>query len=166
MGGRIKATRPGGGISMNPGLNPDQLKLLMTGQEIKNQITHSYDVDPNRKTASGEPETLSGLWDYKVEEAKSPQGSKDPHGHTVPGAGVYESIKKHGYRGEPIVIREYHAPTGLVTGIYDGHHRVASAAKLEEEGQPVHIPVTHDFSGTNIDPWDIPISFSMFNSNK
>lgn len=124
---------------MNPGLNPDQLKLLMTGSEIKNQITYSPDVDPARATASGDPESLEGLWPYKLWEAKKPIDEVNLPGG---GHGVYDSLKEKGYQGNPIVLRH---SADLGTFITDGHHRVAAAAELDREGNSVYIPVEHRF---------------------
>lgn len=139
--GKIKAVRPGAGVSMDPGLNPDQLKMLMTGSELKNQITYSPDVKPDRLTPSGEPESLEGMWPYKLGEAKRPINSVNNPGDGY-GQGVYDSIKEKGYQGNPLVLR-HHPEKGKF--IEDGHHRVAAADALEQEGTPVYIPVVHQF---------------------
>lgn len=158
MSRRIKAVRPGAGISKDPGMNPDQLKLLMTGTELQRSITHSYDAPLDMEP--GDPKALGELWEQKTAEAKRREGSWGTHG-----AGVYDSIKQRGYQGEPIKLHDYDVFTnaGYMTparGIMDGHHRVAAAAALEKEGQQVYIPVEHVAQGE--DPWDKPITPSFF----
>lgn len=155
MSRRIKAMRPGGGVTKDPGMNPDQLKLLMTGSELQRSITHSYDAPLDMEP--GDPEALGELWEGKTYEAKQPRG--------VHGAGVYDSIKQRGYQGEPIKLYDYDVFTNAgytvpARGVMDGHHRVAAAAALEKEGQQVYIPVEH--VAQDEDPWDKPITPSFF----
>jgi hypothetical protein len=56
--------RPGAGISKDPGLNPDQLKMLMTGKELQRSITHSYDAPLDM--TPGDPTELNALWERKA----------------------------------------------------------------------------------------------------
>lgn len=133
-------------------IQPQQLKLFMTGGELKDNITYSGDTLPH--------ETLGDMWDRKVVE------SKEEYGH---GAGTYDSIQKHGWdpkdswdaKGIPI---RYSSRTGS-TRISNGHHRVAAAADIEEKtGKLTFFPLehgadpfTHPSTQTPVSP---PASFS------
>ena len=159
MSRRIKAVRPGAGISKDPGLNPDQLKMLMTGKELQRSITHSWDAPLDM--TPGDPTELNALWEKKTFEAKQPRG--------VHGAGIYSSLKSRGYEGAPLRLHDYNVFTNAgyevpARGVMDGHHRIAAAAALEDEGKQVYIPVTHEDSRIGGDDWDLPITPSMLES--
>lgn len=161
---RVKASRPGAGISTDPGLNPDQLKLLMTGSELQKTITHSYDAPLDMEP--GDASTLNDLWSRKEAESRRRPGEwLQPHG-----SGVYDSLKARGYEGEPLRLHDYNVFTDAgvhvpARGVMDGHHRVAAAAALEREGQQIYIPVVHQDSRLEDDDWDLPITPSMLESS-
>lgn len=123
----------------------DQLKLFMTGKEWKDVVNASSDATTGR---------LEEMWEQKEAESKAPAGSG------VHGSGVYESLKKQGYVGDistapRITFQE--GPGGTERREQgEGHHRVAAAAALEEEGHgPVFMPVnyadtTSGLTGTQI----------------
>jgi hypothetical protein len=137
---------------MSLGPQFEQLKMLMTGTEIKNRVEDSYDRNPLYSTSPyhdsyGDPiplqdagggdaiETMDEMWDRKLTESKQPQ-------YTTHGAGVYDSIKEHGFtRGASPITINMDSAKGVV--LNDGHHRVASAAALDKEGHENYIPVTH-----------------------
>lgn len=138
---RIKAVRPGAGVSKDPGLNPDQLKMLMTGSELMRTINYSADAEYYG-------ETIPDMWERKESESRSPIIAGIKPEYQRHGAGVYQSIKQKGYEGEPInlVLSNYEDPVrGQVKSsqVWDGHHRIAAAAALEKEGNQVYIPVEH-----------------------
>lgn len=143
---KAKAMRPGAGVTKDPGMNPDQLKMLMTGRELKNTITYSDDADEDG------PEGLRSMWDDKLDESKA-----SPNSGTH-GKGVYESLLSRGYEGRALTV--YHVDKD--TFVLDGHHRIAAAADLERHGKPIYIPVEHELSDIGSHYWDKPISFSMF----
>jgi hypothetical protein len=158
---RVKASRPGAGISKDPGLNPDQLKLLMTGSELQRSITHSWDGPLDM--APGDTKELNKLWERKEYEAKRSDYS-DEHG-----AGLYDSLKSRGYEGKPLLLNDYDVFTDAgvhvpARGIMDGHHRIAAAAALEREGKQVYIPIVHQDLRVGDDDWDLPITPSMLES--
>lgn len=123
-------------------INPDQFKMLMTGNELINYITHPRHIRDG--------ETNDQYWTRKLEEAKAqpiaydviddlgkPQYT-DPHG-----SGVYDSIKTSGYThvGPPVQLR--HTPDGAIQQ-RDAAHRIAVAAALENEGfDTIYFPVEH-----------------------
>lgn len=128
----VKSTRPGGEDLPYPG-KPEQLKLFMTGSEWKNQVTHSTDGP------------IDIIWEEKADQAKVPK-----HG-TTHGAGVYDSMEKHGYdakqsrNSQPTMVFET-SPNGkeLRRTQSEGHHRVAAADALESEGKrTVYIPTNY-----------------------
>lgn len=113
-------------------LNPDQLRLFMTGTEWQSFTTHSTDGP------------LDKIWPQKEAESKLP-GGRGFHG-----GGVYDSMKEHGFvqsqfDSPPTVIFE-ESPNGKeVRHVQsEGHHRVAAAAAIEREtGKPVYIPTNY-----------------------
>jgi hypothetical protein len=117
-------------------VNPDQFKLFMSGEEWKQSVTASTDGP------------IDKVWPRKEAESKSARG-RDMFG--AHGAGVYDSMKKHGYN--PDVHDEgwnWSPPTILVNTDgrkkqFDGHHRVAAAAAIEREtGKPVWLPTNYE----------------------
>ena len=131
-----------------------QLPLFASGSEVKKMLNMSYDMDngasydTHRRTSGGgvepyrtkrkDPETMDDMWDRKLEESKSYESDH--------GAGVYGSLKKEGWRSHSAGLTMVHrtTPEGVTRRLHDGHHRVASAAALEEEGHStVWIPLNH-----------------------
>lgn len=119
-------------MSSSDYLNPHQLKLFMTGMELKNSITYSGDRNDD--------ETLDDMWNRKVEESKETRG--------VHGAGTYESIREHGWKPEgryddkQIPVRYSKSKSSM--RIANGHHRVAAAADIEEKtGKLTFFPLSH-----------------------
>lgn len=127
------------------GLHGGQLPMFMGATDLQNTITKSYDTarlyDTGETHENGMPkgrdESLPELWDRKAEESRAPLGTGDP------GAGVYDSMSKSGYRGKVGI------PVGGIGTdgpklVADGHHRVASGAAIEKEtGKNVWIPLDH-----------------------
>lgn len=110
------------------------LPMFLSGVELKNYVTNSVDNDrypikPDTKRA------MDRLWEEKEEES-----TLDPS-EGFDGGGVYESIRQNGFNWEhPVDV--YH-DKGLRIMV-DGHHRVAAAARLEQEtGTPIWIPIKH-----------------------
>lgn len=109
-------------MSARDNLNPDQLKLFMTGTEWQASVHDSYD-----RMGS---ESMDDLWEDKLNETQMPVGSD------VRSAGLYDKMRVHGYRQNP---REFRNPTinfhTSGTRIQEeGHHRIAAAAELERQG--------------------------------
>lgn len=109
-------------------VNPNQLKLFMTGTEWQKSVTHSTDGP------------IDVVWQEKEQQSKNPG--------THHGAGLYQSIQKHGYMHvdpKPTIIFET-APNGKSERVVqsEGHHRVAAAAALEREtGKETFIPTNY-----------------------
>ena len=111
----------------------DQLKIFMTGSEWKKVVNASSDAPVER---------MGEMWEQKEAEAKTRTGSG------VHGAGVYKSLKEKGYVGglaDAPRITFQEGPGGTTRREQgEGHHRVAAAAALEEEGHgPVYIPTNY-----------------------
>lgn len=135
---------------MSLGPQFEQLKMLMTGNEVKNRVEDSYDRRPlfdgsavdsvgdrvRLRDPGGGPasETMNEMWNRKLQESQAPQYS----GH---GSGVYDSMKRYGYNRDVPLTLNMNTPEGVV--LSDGHHRVASAADLEDKGHEIYIPVQH-----------------------
>lgn len=110
-------------------VNPNQLRMLMTPQEVMDEAF------PGDYTPLADDENLGtkGLWDYKLHESKGPEG-------------VLPSIAAHGVE-TPIILRHgvnhFDDAGKMVEGgtiINDGHHRLISAATARPEQ---YIPVLH-----------------------
>lgn len=109
-----------------------QLKMFMTGNEIKQTITGSVDASNN------DEDTMSEMWDQKVEEShdRRVNAGDDRHGQSL-----YDSVEDEGA----------HTPVTLYTPRFnstihgDGHHRTAISADVEDRsGRQVYLPVLHD----------------------
>jgi len=121
--------------------NPNQFKLFYGAQELKSAITQSYDVD------IGEGDTdLNSMWERKLSESKMPESSGEH------GAGVYESLLREGVRPRTKLTVQWgderpvgdDEPDDVHRMIHEGHHRVASAADIEEKtGRAMWINVDH-----------------------
>jgi hypothetical protein len=120
----------------NKGTQFEQLSMIAPAQEVKSRITNSSD----RKWDANE--TLDGMWDRKLAEAKAPgmvqptdvqwQGGKgvrvpvgEPYRNPIHGAGTFDSIQDNGYDGTPIPMLHR---VGGGASLGDGHHRLAAAA--------------------------------------
>lgn len=136
-------------------LNPQQLKLFMTGTEWQDNVTKSTD--------QGSGESVGRVWGRKERESRQPATIKDhdvqwrggrgvrvtinERNNGIHGAGLYDSIRDKGYRHEP---KESDPPTILLDRSgnniqYEGHHRVAAAAALERDtGKPTFIPTNYE----------------------
>jgi hypothetical protein len=93
---------------------------------------------------------MDGMWDRKVRESQS----SDRHEH---GGRVYSSLEQHGYNlakgqfpNDPVILA-HREKLGAMDGgddddhmLYDGHHRVAAGADIEERtGRNVWINVSN-----------------------
>lgn len=122
----IKANRPQQNTDLPYPGKPEQLKLFMTGSEWKNYVTHSTDGP------------VDVVFPERAEQ------SRVPYNATKHGSGVYDSMKAEGYVGrksvnsQPTIVFET-SPNGksLRRVQSEGHHRVAAADMLEQEGERV-----------------------------
>jgi hypothetical protein len=125
-------------------LNPHQLKLFMTGDEIKNTVTDSVDRalgymeynDEHGELEEVPAETMDELW----EEKKT--------------TGLKETIAKEGIRRHVTIVPER---DGTFT-MGQGHHRVQASSDLAKEGKTVYVPVIYDddfnYSGLQDDDYE------------
>lgn len=103
----------------------EQLQMFMTGKELQNRIEFSHDKQHD--------ETLPQMWERKAYESRDPL-------HLRSGK-VYGSLLTDGVR-DGTIMQLSHQPTGA--RVYDGHHRIAAAADLEEQGdRQLFFPVQH-----------------------
>jgi len=117
-------------------IHPEQMKLFMTGTELKGAITQSIDRAPMG--------TMDQMWDRKRKESKR---SGVGHGHDT-----HASIKERGWVGPgpelfhttiPGAIPEF---TKHELGVSDAHHRIAAAADIEQRSKGkrnIWIPTTN-----------------------
>lgn len=112
-------------MSRKDHLNPNQLKLFMSPEEILSSVHDSVDL--------GYGEDMGDLMEQKLSESKgTPRGSQDS---------LYDSISRHGVKRH--VTLEQDPDGGLIMG--QGHHRVAAAADLNKRfGRTIEIPVIYD----------------------
>jgi len=132
-----------GAVAASDHVNPDQLKLFMTGSELKSAITDSIDRNP----IGGFGGTMEKMWATKLRQSK-----RSGMGH---GAGTYQSLLKHGWK-EPDEVWGDEVPGNNAAGfeinhrrVYGGipewdrtevsvtgaHHRIAAAADMEAKGK-------------------------------
>lgn len=122
-------------------LNPKQLKLFMTPQEVMDSVSDSVDrsweytdVDPETGEKVTIPEqTMDELWEDKLFEStgKRPVDEKS----------LYDSIKDKGVQRH--VTLQLNRDGSLSMG--QGHHRVAAAADIAKKtGRQMYIPVLYD----------------------
>lgn len=117
----------------------NEMKLFMTGREWRDSIARSSDWMGS---------DLDELWKQKAAEARAPKGSG------VHGAGVYEALKAEGWNPsegdvpptltftDKLGASNKTLPVFLEQG--EGHHRIAAAAELEEQGHPpIFIPTNY-----------------------
>lgn len=118
-----------------------QLKMFMTGNEIKQSITGS--VDAPDADDDNDNDVMAEMWDQKVDESHYRRA--DPR-DDVHGQSLYDNVDEEGAR-MPVTMfhpRSYMYSTGsMIHG--DGHHRTAISADVEDRtGRQIYIPVLHD----------------------
>jgi hypothetical protein len=116
-------------------LHPVQMKLFMTGTELKNEITSSIDRAPMQ--------SMQGMWDRKRRESKRESGH---------GAGTHASLKQRGWVGPGPELFHTTIPGAIPEwdkeelGVSDAHHRIAAAADIEQRSKGkrnIWIPTTN-----------------------
>ena len=113
-------------------LHPVQMKLFMTGTELKGEITSSIDRAPMG--------SMDQMWDRKRKESKR---TGFGHGH-----GTHASIKEHGWVGSGPELFHTTVPGGIPEwdreelGVSDAHHRIAAAADIEARSAGTKKPRT------------------------
>jgi hypothetical protein len=125
-------------MSAADNIHPGQLRMLMTGQEIKDQI----------KGGSMRSFELHDDWRAKERESRvAGPGPNEHPGDGPHGAGVYDSMKQHGAVSPIQVMQPYGRPGGqFITKptLAEGHHRVAASAALQEgSGHENYLMVSH-----------------------
>ena len=126
----------------DPGENPDQLQLLMKPSEIINRLHGFYDDKDGDTWNDITPEryAVSDLHKNKLAEAEA--------------HGTADSIRKEGVL-KPVVLmppktrdildpvnKELSRTRHFMLG--NGHHRLAVAFDMEQQGSDIHIPVLYD----------------------
>ena len=116
-------------------LHPEQMKLFMTGTELKSSLTNSIDRAPMG--------TMDQMWQRKTRESKRDSGhgggtraSLKEHGWVGPGPGLYHTVI-------PGAIPEFNRQEMSVD---DAHHRIAAAADIEQRSKgkrQIWIPTTN-----------------------
>lgn len=131
-------------------LHPVQLQMFMSGRELHESITGSYD-------ASMRENDMEGLWKLKLRQSKR---SGFAHGNDI-----YASVKEKGWSSDDPNYGHVNLTHKTVKGaipawdkdqrtVDDAHHRIAAAAHLEGLKKPQgwlkksksaehYIPVTH-----------------------
>lgn len=124
-------------------INPDQLSMFMTPEEIKGYMTTSGDlhqiVTPEGHLRN---ETMEELWDRKLEASKAPKDS----GH---GAGVYDALSEgidildqYIQFGGPALEILHNSKGDRYLG--DMHHRIAAQADIDkQQGTQTFLPISH-----------------------
>lgn len=119
--------------------------MFMPAKQLKERIGLSYDVDHfDERDSPTADHSLNRMWDRKLTESKE---KLDNGGR---GAGVYDSLAKKGYVGDPLEVRHGDFPGSEDTDkglrLLDGHHRLSSAADLD-----LLVPVSHsDANSDNV----------------
>jgi hypothetical protein len=135
-------------MAANDHLHPEQLKLFMTGTELKGAITQSIDRNP----IGGYGGTMEKMWASKVRE------SKRDFGH---GSGTYQSLKQQGWQGPgPGMLHK--RTWGAIPefdkddlSVEDAHHRIAAAADIERRSKGkrnIWIPTTNRYEYPSLKP--------------
>lgn len=129
-------------------VNPNQFKLFMGGQEMKAASVASVDSEAMKGERGWNP-----MWDRKLREAKQPLNPMLRPIYQPHGAGVYESMEKHGYQASDEA-GEWDRPTLWVSKSRtpepvlrqgEGHHRIAAAADIERRtGRNIWLPVNYE----------------------
>jgi hypothetical protein len=125
-------------MAANDHIHPEQMKLFMTGTELKGAITSSIDKAPMQ--------SMEGLWDRKRKESK-----RTGIGH---GYETHKALKEQGWQGPGPGL--HHVRTfGAIPefdqddlSIDDAHHRVAAAADIEAKSKGkrnIWIPTTNRY---------------------
>ena len=146
-----------------------QLQMFMTGEELKSSVSLSPDKAPTETLAgmwdrkASEAALPRGTWydrpatgeSFTTEQHR--QFRQEIHGmqfantehvradkamakRTQHGTGIKDSIASRGFVGDPLQVT--HGGRSM-QWIRDGHHRVAAAAQLQNEGTTHYIPVEH-----------------------
>lgn len=129
-----------------------QLQLLMTGTELKDSITQSHD--------KLDTESMKQMWRRKSKESKLSTGTTypDPYNEgqrTAHGTGLSKSMENHGYIDANPRSHIQVDHDGDQRNVWEGHHRIATAARLEKNGKgPFYIPVQHHDQTDIADDWD------------
>ena len=126
----------------DPGENPDQLQLLMKPSEILSRLHGFYDDKDGDTWDDITPERYakSGLHAFKLQEAES-QGTAD----LIRKEGVLKPVVLMPPRARDILDpekKELSRTRHFMLG--NGHHRLAVAFDMEQQGSDIHIPVIHD----------------------
>lgn len=109
---------------MSP-LQPEQLKLFMTGTELKGAITDSIDRAP--------AQSMDDMWKTKLRQSK-----RSGMGH---GNDTYSSLKENGWQGPGpgLLHRVQFSPVSDWDtdhlSVDDAHHRIAAAADIEAKSR-------------------------------
>jgi hypothetical protein len=115
-------------------LHPEQMKLFMTGTELKGAITGSIDRAPMQ--------SMDDMWKRKTRESKS---------DAYHGGGTHASLKAQGWvgPGPGIYHRREYGPIPEFDKehlqVDDAHHRIAAAADIEAKSKGkrnIWIPTT------------------------
>jgi hypothetical protein len=125
-------------------LHPQQMKLFMTGTELKGEITSSIDRAPMQ--------SMDDMWKRKLRE------SKGEHWH---GGGTHASLKERGWVGPGPELFHTTIPGAIPEwdkeelGVSDAHHRIAAAADIEKRSKgkrQIYIPTTNRSQFTRNSP--------------
>lgn len=128
-------------MSASKHINPRQLKLFMTAQEVMDSVSDSVDrmgsytdVDHDTGEQIQVPaETMDDLWKQKLSESKG--------GGAFGRVPLYDSIKEKGVQRHVTLQTN---PDGSLT-MGQGHHRVAAAADIAKKtGRQMYVPVIYD----------------------
>jgi hypothetical protein len=122
-------------MASNYHLHPGQMKLFMTGTELKESITGSIDRAPMQ--------SMDDMWKRKLRESK---------GEAWHGGGTHASLKEHGWVGPGPGIHQRMQPGAIPEWnkehlqVEDAHHRIAAAADIEKRSKgkrTIWIPTTN-----------------------
>lgn len=126
-----------------------QGQLFYSAKEYRDMVTDSVDLRPGQ--------TMDQVWDRKLIEAKQSKYMSNGEPRGGHGAGVYDSVKKHGVRHQPVItMRESRNADGdpQFRGFSQGqgHHRAVSAMDLGHWMYPkIAYPEDHRGSWTYMD---------------
>ena len=105
-------------------LHPVQMKLFMSGTELKESLTNSIDRAPMQ--------SMDDMWKRKTRESKS---------ESYHGGGTHASLKEHGWVGPGPGLYHTTIPGGIPEWdkeehqVDDAHHRIAAAADIEKRSK-------------------------------
>ena len=116
-------------------LRPEQMKLFMSGTELKGSLTNSIDRAPMQ--------SMDDMWKRKLRESKS---------ESYHGGGTHASLKEHNWVGPGPGLYHTTIPGAIPewskedTQVDDAHHRIAAAADIEAKSKgkkTIWIPTTN-----------------------